>query len=407
MTESLMSIKTYLESNQLLGTLVGGGIIVTVFRYIKDIWDWILKQTLNIISFEIVDRFKLDYDVPETLKKMMWVINTKSKVLWMKQVELMKVLNDDNDNRFSTSPHGTSYRLMYGKFITVNKEYEHDSMKPMTRITIRVYFCSKKKFLTRFLNDLTNAQVRESNDHINIEIMGCFETEKVKRPISSIYSNNNSPQLLLEDAKRFLANEELYKKSEVPYKRNYLLYGKPGTGKSSTVLALASELDWNVLCIDANKNRIDDIIRQTVAARNTIFLFEDIDAVCKNLGSRKAKKINNRFSEYYGEPLGEISLSQLLNLTDGLATPYRSITIFTTNHIEDLDEALLRDGRMDMKLEFENFNAVTANRMINDKLGFSIDNIKDNISPATLQESIMKVLTGIKTREEFKNEWSR
>ena len=123
MTDVIVNLKQYLENNQLLGTLVGGGIIVTVFRYIKDIFDWIIKQTLNIISFEVVDRFKMDYDVPETMKKMMWVINTKSKVIWMKQVELMKVRNDDRDNRFSTAPHGTSYRFMYGRFITVRKEY--------------------------------------------------------------------------------------------------------------------------------------------------------------------------------------------------------------------------------------------------------------------------------------------
>lgn len=407
MMDVLINFKNYLESNQLIGTLIGGGIIVTVFRYISDILNWINRCVLNLISFEVVDRFKLDYDVPDTLKKMMWVINTKSKVLWMKQVELMKVMNDENDNRFSTSPHGKSYRIMYNKFIIVDKVYEHDSMKPMTRITIRVFFCFKKNFLKKFLKDLSEAQVKESDSNINVEIMGCYQIEKSKRYIDTIYSNNNSHKLLLEDAKRFLSNENLYKKSDIPYKRNYLLYGKPGTGKSSTVLALASELNWNILCIDANKNGYDEIIRQTISRKNTIFLFEDIDAVCKNLSKRKDQKVTNRYSERFGEPLGEISLSQLLNLTDGLATPYRSITIFTTNHIEDLDEALLRDGRMDCKLEFTNLNGETANRMIKDKLDFTIDNIKDDISPATLQESIMKVLTGFKTKEEFINEWKQ
>jgi len=46
-----------------------------------------------------------------------------------------------------------------------------------------------------------------------------------------------------------------------------------------------------------------------------------------------------------------LTLSHILNIIDGpLETPGR-ILIITSNHPEKLDKALIRDGRMDVKLE--------------------------------------------------------
>lgn len=64
---------------------------------------------------------------------------------------------------------------------------------------------------------------------------------------------------------------------------------------------------------------------------------------------------NNFFIPYWMKETlkqnNNISLSSLLNIFDGINTPDGSICIFTTNHIEKLDSAFLRDGRMDFKME--------------------------------------------------------
>jgi chaperone BCS1 len=49
---------------------------------------------------------------------------------------------------------------------------------------------------------------------------------------------------------------------------------------------------------------------------------------------------------------GKVSLSTLLNVLDGLASSEGRVLIMTTNHIERLDPALIRPGRVDMKVEF-------------------------------------------------------
>lgn len=40
-------------------------------------------------------------------------------------------------------------------------------------------------------------------------------------------------EALLEDAAEFVDNLSYYKERGMPYRRGYLLYGLPGTGKSS------------------------------------------------------------------------------------------------------------------------------------------------------------------------------
>lgn len=50
---------------------------------------------------------------------------------------------------------------------------------------------------------------------------------------------------------------------------------------------------------------------------------------------------------------GRISLSALLNIIDGVAASEGRILIMTTNHLEKLDEALIRPGRIDMIVKFD------------------------------------------------------
>ncbi len=68
-------------------------------------------------------------------------------------------------------------------------------------------------------------------------------------------------------------------------------------------------------------------------------VFNDIDAV--QIVQREAtdeKKIN---------------LSHLLEILDGYCYFKNCVVILTTNHVEKLDPAIIREGRIDMKFEFK------------------------------------------------------
>jgi len=87
-----------------------------------------------------------------------------------------------------------------------------------------------------------------------------------------------------------------------------------------------------------------------------MIVIEDIDcSVClahpRSTSPRRTPSSSDNEAEQ-GSDGGRITLSGLLNFTDGLwsCCGDERILIFTTNHIEKLDEALLRPGRMDMHI---------------------------------------------------------
>ena len=53
---------------------------------------------------------------------------------------------------------------------------------------------------------------------------------------------------LLEDLQLFLGKDahKFYRKHGVPYRRSYLFYGVPGTGKTSLIQALAGKLGRSI-----------------------------------------------------------------------------------------------------------------------------------------------------------------
>lgn len=198
--------------------------------------------------------------------------------------------------------------------------------------------------------------------------------------------------------------------NNILYKRNYLLYGKPGTGKSSLIFALASEFNYKIKIIDLKSiKRIPDILQQISNQEKIFYVFEDIDALSTTLIEREDNQASNNISEKKESPRELVSdnhsglnLSDILNVMDGLYTPEGAICFFTTNHIEKLDKAFLRDGRMDCKIEMNDLDNKIANQMIKDKLGYEGLFTKKTINPATLQELIIQVIWNKMNIEEFK-----
>uniref|UniRef100_A0A0A0KM99 AAA+ ATPase domain-containing protein n=1 Tax=Cucumis sativus TaxID=3659 RepID=A0A0A0KM99_CUCSA len=153
-------------------------------------------------------------------------------------------------------------------------------------------------------------------------------------------------QWIIDDLDRFVRRRDFYRKVGKAWKRGYLLYGPPGTGKSSLIAAMANYLKFDIYDLDLSSidsNR--DLMRNLLPTKNrSILVIEDIDC---------SVQIQNReIDRGYGRPNGKFTLSGMLNFIDGLWSSVgdERIIIFTTNHKEKLDPALLRAGRMDVHI---------------------------------------------------------
>ncbi|PQE19064.1 Mitochondrial chaperone BCS1 protein [Rutstroemia sp. NJR-2017a BBW] len=135
---------------------------------------------------------------------------------------------------------------------------------------------------------------------------------RVSRPFSTVILDEQVKQNLLEDIKDYLhpSTRRWYSNRGIPYRRGYLLYGPPGTGKSSLSFAIAGYFKLKIYIVSLNSSSTTE---------DTLTSF----------------------------------LSALLNVIDGVASQEGRILIMTTNHIEKLDEALIRPGRVDMSIHFD------------------------------------------------------
>jgi len=164
------------------------------------------------------------------------------------------------------------------------------------------------------------------------------------RPIETIVLKGGQKERLVEDLGAFFLQESDYAKLGVPWHRGYLLHGPPGTGKTSIARALADRFGLDVYYIPLRSVEHDNNLIQTVARvqPGSMLLLEDIDDLYEAM-DRGAKKDQK---EQQG-----VSLSGLLNVLDGVATPHGLVTIMTTNRRDVLDDALVRAGRVDLTEE--------------------------------------------------------
>lgn len=167
------------------------------------------------------------------------------------------------------------------------------------------------------------------------------------RKISTVNLPYGMAEEIVDDARKFFEAKSWYVEKGVPHRRGFLLYGKPGNGKSSLVSALATELKLNLyICpIKQVPNDAALISAMSNVGDRSIILIEDIDALVKDRDAVSSDK-------------GSVGLSfaGLLNAIDGVAAQTGSLLIMTTNHVEKLDPALIRPGRIDRRFEFKNAN---------------------------------------------------
>ena len=191
-----------------------------------------------------------------------------------------------------------------------------------------------KKFIFSIKKDIRPALA----DSIRVYIPHNGRWDKLsnipKRPEDSIFIDNLEE--IISDVNRFMSSKEEYIRKGIKYKRNYLLHGPPGTGKTSFITSIASKYDLDVFMINLNTN-INDIVFMKIISKlpeRSLLVLEDVDFLFND-----AK--NN-----------SINFSTILNTLDGFACKNRLITFMTTNHKEKLDPALIRPGRIDCIYEF-------------------------------------------------------
>jgi chaperone BCS1 len=230
----------------------------------------------------------------------------------------------------------------------------------------------------------------------------------------------------------------------IPYNLGILLYGEPGCGKTRFIKQLMNHTKRHGIDIKLSDNfdfnELKDIIyneeidyNYIIPQDQRIIIFEDIDAMGDVVKERKDKKkkkdsdINeNTIESLESEDEGTTSnkkimekllvqstksnnnnLSFLLNILDGLNECSGRIIIMTTNKIDHLDKALIRPGRIDIKIEFQKCSTYDIMMMICMfwKLNINMDMMRSDIDMKYTSAEVINIFRTTYNFEDIKSEF--
>lgn len=242
---------------------------------------------------------------------------------------------------------------------------------------------SKDKFLKWLNNSMPNNSftskykiIKGLDNDRKLSILGNININKT---FDTLYYDQKSE--VLEAITKFRDNKLYPKTISMDNKLGILLYGPPGTGKTGTISACANFLNRDVIIIDftiiKTCQQLDDILKPAEYNRN-IYVFDEFDCILDVLvGNDKKDNIIDKepeqdWSKIFMVAEGEerkqilemmkdgkgklknkdqpINLGYLLRKLDGLEDSSGRFIIATTNNPQNINPALLRPGRFDIKL---------------------------------------------------------
>lgn len=234
---------------------------------------------------------------------------------------------------YSTNLGYGSYFCLYMYrpcFITKSKieqQREH-----YDQITITIYFYWN---LHNHINQLLKIK-KEKSLQQNIDIIVNREVERwsiIHKKRSSAKNLITQNQQRLYDLLNHFSNNSMFD--------SCLLYGPPGNGKTQAVINSCLKLGLRLEIFSINQLTLQQDLFGALFSNHEILLIEDIDRIpifCSDENNEQYK----------------LTKSAILNFLDGALKPDNKLIIMTTNNLDKLDPAVIRMGRVNHKIEFNN-----------------------------------------------------
>ncbi len=272
---------------------------------------------------------------------------------------------------------------------------------------------------------------KNSDEHKEIRQLNIYyhDTNQV---IGFIYEDRNFDMFISRHKQTVLNKIESFQKANnskstyggySSYNLGFILYGKPGTGKTLFIKAVCNKLQRDARIVDMRliKTR-SDFENIFINYKKCVYVLDEFDCIQGVIRNRDAKndeiKIDplselrerqmsilslmsnrsavvtkqNKHEDEEVDPLmielnhvkkqikeieNGLTLDTILTVLEGMCEMRGRVIIATTNYIDRIDSALLREGRFDEKIELTPFNTMEIREMLHKMFDNSAD--KDDL----------------------------
>lgn len=241
----------------------------------------------------------------------------------------------------------TVYDMFLSAKVSWMNELERDGDGSRSRsYVLKIRKNDKRRVLRQYLQHIltvTDEIEQRKNEirlYMNLEAEnGRWRSIPFNHPASfdTVVMDADLKNKVRSDLDQFLKSKQYYHRLGRVWKRTYLLYGASGTGKTSFIAAMARLLSYDVYDIDMSKV-LDDSDLKTLLLQTTsksLIVIEDLDRIL-------------------AEKSTAVSLSGMLNFMDGIVSccGEERVMVFTMNGKDQVDQAVMRPGRIDVHIEF-------------------------------------------------------
>ena len=268
--------------------------------------------------------------------------------------------------------------LNYKKFIKDVREYNRSQILNDTEYAYFDNFYIRERVgnsnyrnrdHTREDGDAPSAKIcsADEDDYYSTdEFLNCSYDDIIikskKGPFGSLYYSDEVMKTV-DDINQWLKRKEWFLERNLPWKRGVLLYGPAGTGKSSLAKAIAQQFGLPLNHFYLSTMDDDDFKRawgNSVTNSPCIILLEDFDNVFN-----KRNPVNKEQN---------LNFVTLLNTISGVQDSSGVLLIITTNHIENIDDAIgvytdkntsSRPGRIDRIVYLGEMDEMPRKKLIN------------------------------------------
>lgn len=298
--------------------------------------------------------------------------------------------NSNNDEKTKTNIDNISIEIFSKTLSIIELENFVDSITKEYENKINNYRKNKKFIYMLFSKNLNKPEIADWSE---------FEFLSTRK-FDNLFFNDK--QKLINKIDYFGSNRSIYEKNGTPWTLGIALSGPPGTGKTSIIKSIANYLNRHLIIIPLNKIKSLEQLYEyffentynplnatgSIRFEDKIIVLEDIDCMSKIVKKRKSsdsesdsgsetetetdsksslKKFSKKkFPKYYKNcEENKITLSDILNVIDGIIETPGRLLIMTSNHYDKLDPALVRPGRIDVHINLTNATKSTINDIYN------------------------------------------